>query len=870
MNRAIKARLKGAAAVVTSGASLIAGPAFAQCLPTTNPGPSTTVTCSGASSDAVQATFGAANVTVNVLVGASIVRSGNVIEIYGDSVINNNGALVNNAAGSAVTIRGERAQIVNTGLIENTGPLDAFFLSRGLNFIQDADFAMVTNTASGVIRGEAGLLGAGIIGDFDLTVMNSGLIEGRGSDGLGVSASQGSTVINSGTIRASAVAEQPFVGTLVAVDLTESNIGGNARVENLAGGVIEVENLGIFSFNQFAIRTGDGDDTVINAGTIRGGVDLGLGDDLFEIRPGSILDGEFFSGGDGDDTARFAATADIALDLDFTFFDFDVIEKTGAGALNIDGDGAFNDFFLREGSVVLAPASSVFFNNLTVESGGTLLAGGELITSLLTISSGGVLQPGASVGTLNVFGDLDFAAGSIFDVEVEPGDADLIEVDGNVTIAPGARLRTTTLGAPSAFGAFGSSTTYTVINATGTVAGNFTVDPLAFFTASSVNTGSQIDLTLTRNALTFITVADTPNRVSTATEFSDLCVAAAGTLLEACDTLQLLSADGVRSGLDAISGAGLAHWRTLALESALISGDAVDSRFRRYYGGPDDLEAGRADGFQTFGQVFGSDSDVDAAVSAPGVDARHRGFILGGEAAIAGRFAAGVHFGRTTSEGDTTGPGAASIDVETFMIGGHLVGRAGDLRGQLRLSYANVDGEIERDLGSVVNGALALSEPDADLFAASASAAQRFSVGGFRLTPEASLQYIAADFDSFSETGAGTLGLDVSDVDGDYAHGQLAATFARPIDAESVTLTPHLTAGYRRVLTGASADLAAAFQGGGDAFLVSASDAGPDALILGGGVSGGFGAVSLFVNYEGLIQNDGERHGLRAGVRVAW
>lgn len=869
MNRAINARLLGAAAL-TSGASLVSGPAIAQCLPTTNPASGTTVTCSGASTDAVSAMFGSTNVTVNILTGASIIRSGNVIEIYDDSAINNAGTIVNNAAGSAIDIRGENAAIVNSGLIENTGPLDAFFLSRGVNLIQDADFAVVTNESTGVIRGAAGLLGAGIIGDFDLTVMNSGLIEGLGSESFGVDASEGSTVINSGTIRASAVAEQPFAGTIIAVDLSGTNIGGDARIENLAGGLIEIDTLGRFSSNALAIRTGAGNDTVINAGAIRGDIELGLGDDLLEIRAGSTLEGAFFSGGDGVDTARFVATSDIDLDFAFTFFDFDLAEKTGAGALRVSGFGAFNDFFVREGALVLEPASSVFFNTLTVESGATLLAGGEIIASLLDVRSGGVLQPGMSIGTLTVSGDVDFAAGSIYDVEVDPVSADLLDVDGNVTIAPGARLRVTPLAAPSAFGAFGSSTTYTVIASTGVVTGNFAIDPLAFFTASSVNTGTEIDLTLTRNAATFITLADTPNRVSVATEFDPACAAAAGALLNACNALQLQSVDGVRDGLDAVSGAGLAHWRTLALESALSIGEAIDSRFRRYYGGPDDAEGGRAAGFQAFGQAFGVDSTIDAAVSAPGLSGRHRGFVLGGEAPIANNFMAGVHLGVATSEGDTTGPGGAVIDAETFLVGGHVVGSVGDLRGQLRLSYASVDGEILRDLGPALSGVRAGSEPEASLFAASASAAQRFRLGGFRLTPEASLQYVATDFDGFVEAGAGTLGLEVNDIDDDYAHGQIAATLARPMQSGGGTLTPHLTAGYRRVLTGSGADLAAAFQGGGGEFLVGASDAGRDALVLGGGVSGGFGAVSVFLNYEGLIQNNGERHGLRAGVRVAW
>src|SRR5690606_20766839 len=71
----------------------------------------------------------------------------------------------------------------------------------------------------------------------------------------------------------------------------------------------------------------------------------------------------------------------------------------------------------------------------TARLGGTGAAG-----SLVSIATGGTLAPGKSIGTLTVAGDVTFAGGSIFEVEIIGGGNtpgvhnDLLSVDGIATL----------------------------------------------------------------------------------------------------------------------------------------------------------------------------------------------------------------------------------------------------------------------------------------------------------------------------------------------------------------------------------------------------------------------------------------------------
>ena len=70
------------------------------------------------------------------------------------------------------------------------------------------------------------------------------------------------------------------------------------------------------------------------------------------------------------------------------------------------------------------------------------------------ITADGTVAPGNSIGTLNVTGNVDFNASSIYDVEIDDaGNSDLIDATGAITINNGATLRISNFGGANAYNA---------------------------------------------------------------------------------------------------------------------------------------------------------------------------------------------------------------------------------------------------------------------------------------------------------------------------------------------------------------------------------------------------------------------------------
>lgn len=156
----------------------------------------------------------------------------------------------------------------------------------------------VTNSATGVITG---LIGVDLLGD-DQRMVNRGRID-VSEEGIKVRGTQ-SEVTNHGTILARGS----------AIDLIDCD---NSTIDNAADGKIRstggtgvsfstdtdvkvtFTNEGLVTSKFDAVSGSNGDDKVVNHGTLNGNVSLGDGNNVFDTR-GGIFNGTF-TAGDGDD-----------------------------------------------------------------------------------------------------------------------------------------------------------------------------------------------------------------------------------------------------------------------------------------------------------------------------------------------------------------------------------------------------------------------------------------------------------------------------------------------------------------------------------------------------------------------------------------
>jgi autotransporter-associated beta strand protein len=161
----------------------------------------------------------------------------------------------------------------------------------------------------------------------------------------------------------------------------------------------------------------------------------------------------------------------------------------------------------ESGGRIVLTGSSTYTGPTMVEAGATLVVNGSIVSPVTvagalggigavgttTISNGGVLAPGNSIGTINVAGNLSFAPGATYAVEVSPSAADRTNVTGT------ASLQGTALAAfvPGNYSPRG----YTLLSAAGGRSGTFgtfaTVGLPDGFIASLAYTPTDVQLNLT-------------------------------------------------------------------------------------------------------------------------------------------------------------------------------------------------------------------------------------------------------------------------------------------------------------------------------------------------------------------------------------
>jgi outer membrane autotransporter protein len=188
-----------------------------------------------------------------------------------------------------------------------------------------------------------------------------------------------------------------------------------------------------------------------------------------------------------------------------------VTHVTGAslgflGATNVSG-----------GKLMLATADSVLGGLFNVSGTGTLGGIGTVgtpgwsetnengftthyVAGTTTINAGGTLSPGmgSTIGTLKVRGDLAFGANSIYAVKIDGNkNHDSTTVDGNVTIAAGAKAQVTALGGQGDYSFnYATPQTFSIIQSTGALTGTFAVEDTAFLTYGSSSDANNSYLTV--------------------------------------------------------------------------------------------------------------------------------------------------------------------------------------------------------------------------------------------------------------------------------------------------------------------------------------------------------------------------------------
>ncbi|WP_417672144.1 autotransporter outer membrane beta-barrel domain-containing protein, partial [Roseibium sp.] len=459
----------------------------------------------------------------------------------GTFIITGTGSKWTTADNTAVGVYGDGTLTITDGGIASVRNM-----TLGHELAGDVGTGTVTVSGAGAQLTTLTLI-VGYQGQGTLDIANGGKVISSGNGILGsvTGATGAATVTGAGSSWTNAGLE---IGTNGAGILTIAN-GGSVTSSN--GSVIVAVNSGSIGTLNIGAASGD---TAVAAGTLNA------------------------------DTVSFGAgTGKIVFnhtDTDYTF-----------GA-DISGNGSIE--FLSgttrlTGSNTYTGGTTVTNGLLTVNgstgdiilNGGTL--GGSGTVGNVTTSSGASVAPGNSIGTLNVSGNIDFASGATYEVEVDnAGNSDKVAATGTATINSGASVNVTAENGTDNGSTYAASTTYTILSAAGGVTGTFgsVTDNFAYLDAALGYDANNVTLTLIRNAAGLASIAKTANQSAAAQGVGSLN---AGNSVY--DAVIVLSEAGARAAFDSLSGEIHASTNTLLTQNTRFGRDAVGNRIRSAFDG---------------------------------------------------------------------------------------------------------------------------------------------------------------------------------------------------------------------------------------------------------------------------------------------
>jgi outer membrane autotransporter protein len=518
--------------------------------------------------------------------------------------------------------------------------------------------------------------------------------------------------------------------------------------------------------------------------------------------------------------------------------------KTGAGTttlsagsdITLSGPSAqvrlSQGTFVMNGNIALTGATSaVNVEQGTFIANGTLSAATLLVASQATLAGNtaigalaadttvqGRLAPSGTTGVLSFTGPLRFASTSVLDVDVQPGGGDLVDVTtGPVTVDPGAAI--VFRANPSDFS---SAQSVTVLSASSPISGSFTLVPndFAFLdTALDLTDPDRVQIAFTPNARTFSSFAGTPNQQAVAQHIESASVGASGDLADALDEIRSSTAAEMPGLFDAIGGESLTAFATARQILAERTARAIHRRARDPAWGdgrafylseePDVAAQGDhgderpplarirpsawLDALGLYGKLEGNRGEAD-------VDTLLYGGMLGVDAWIADGWVAGLAAGYARSDIDLHG---RDTDGYGDTIQGALYAGFTDPRGYLTAygRYAYTFESSTRRIESSTLFRRARADWDAQDYGAGGELGVTVaSFGGFALQPIAGVDWLRLTEESYTESGAGSLGLVVDPETLDTTTAHFGARVLGRLDmGKAGVLAPELRAFYQHV-----------------------------------------------------------------------
>ena len=552
----------------------------------------------------------------------------------------------------------------------------------------------------------------------------------------------------------------------------------------------------------------------------------------------------------------------------------------GGGVLNLTANNTYTGATTVNASTLVVNGSLA--STVTLNSG-SMLGGSGTIGGL--VSNGATLAPGNSIGTLNINGNFSQTGGAYVVEANAQGQADRVNATGTATINGG------TVQVVAAPGSYGTSTTYTILNAAGGRTGTYSSvsSNFAFLTPSLSYDPNNVFLTLALQGNAFSGFGgNTVNQRAVGSALDQSFANATGDFATVIGALAGLNTAQGPWVLNQISGQPYADFGTFNVANNALFMNALGQQMALARGGTgsgqrqalaEACDVAACDGTSPF-SVWGSVLGGVGSVQGDGNSSAFTYNVGGGAAGIDYRLSPSVLLG--VSAGYTNGTQwvdsfqgkgwSNSVSVAAYgsfsQWGLYLDALAG---------YAYANNQLQRQISVPgLQPRTANGSTGANQFLAQAELGYQVPVyapAQATVTPFARFQTSSINQAAFNEWGATSLSLNVQQQTTTSVRTVLGTELAGAIGlGDTRTLDLGLRLGWLHEYANTARPITAAFAGAPSAnFTVYAATPQRDAAAIGFQASTTVAAATqLYLRYDGDIGSGTDNHALNVGVRLRW